>query len=162
MSSEAANLSSASPCVDALQLLAEGHDHTRALADECRRFSRHVCTDHDMRQVAEALCQGVRQMARLEEELFYPVAREALRASSVVDLAALEYATARQIIRQMQMTDPCEARYEALVVALIDCVERHARHEQAELFPRVRESCVDLAALGRCISLRQRELQATH
>ena len=65
----------------------------------------------------------------------------------MVDLAELEHATARQIIRQLQATDPREARYEALVLALTECVERHARHEQAQLFPRLRESCLDMRAL---------------
>jgi hypothetical protein len=147
------------PCADALDLLASGHEHTRALADECRRFARHVCTERDMRQVAESLCTAIHRMAALEEELFFPAARAALEASSLVDLAELEHATARQIIRQMQMTEPCEARYEALVVALADCVERHALHEQGQLFPRLRESCIDLAALGERLNERIAEDQ---
>jgi hypothetical protein len=62
----------------------------------------------------------------------------------------------------MQETDPCEARYEALVLALADCVDRHARHEQAELFPRMRASCIDLAELGERLCRRQQELEGTH
>ena len=151
-----------SPCADALEMLTNGLEHTRALADECRRFARHVSPDRDMQQVADALCRAIRKMADLEEELFFPAARKALETSCVVDLAELEHATARQIIRQMQVTDPCEARYEALVVALVDCVERHAHLEQAELFPRLRASCMDLAALGERISLRQREQDSAH
>jgi hypothetical protein len=155
-----------STCADALDMLATSHEQTRALADECRRFARHVCADHDMRQVAEALCQAIHRMAALEEELFFPAAREALETPSLVDLAELEYATARQIIRQMQMADPCEARYEALVMALTDCVERHALHERSQLFPRLRESCLDLAALGERLTGRinepQPELEAAH
>lgn len=59
----------------------------------------------------------------------------------------------------MQQADPCGARYEALVVALANCVERHARYEQVELFPRVRESDMDLAALGERLEQRRRELE---
>jgi hemerythrin-like domain-containing protein len=134
-------------CADALDRLSLGHDQTRALAGECRRFARQVSCDDAMRDVAEALCRAIHRMAALEEELFFPAAREALQGSSLVDLAQLEHATARQIIRQLKAADPREARYEALVLALTECVERHARLERTQLFPRLRESGIDMAAL---------------
>jgi hypothetical protein len=146
-----------SPCVDALEMLAHGHEQTRALADECRRVARHVSGDAGMQEVAEALCRAIHRMAALEEELFFPAARAVLEASALVDLAELEHATARQIIRQMQIADPREARYEALVMALTECVERHARHEQAQLFPRLRESCLDMSVLGQQLNERLSE-----
>ena len=147
------------PCVDALELLAHGHDQTRALADECRRFAGCIAADRDIRPVAETLCHAIHRLAELEEELFYPAARAALAGGTEIELAALEHATAREIIRQMKQADPCGARYEALVVALANCVERHARYEQGELFPRVRESDMDLAALGERLEQRRRELE---
>ena len=143
-----------SPCIDALKLLSHGHEQTRALADECRRVARHVECDPAMQQVAEALCRAIHRMAALEEELFFPAARAALEASALVDIAELEHATARQIIRQLRETDPREPRYEALVLALAECVERHARHEQGELFPRLHESCLDIDALGQQLNER--------
>ena len=150
------------PCADALEVLARGHDQTRALAGECRRFAGCAATGHDIRPLAEMLCRAMHRLAELEEELFYPAARAALAGGNAIELAELEHATARQIIRQMQQAEPCEARYEALVVALANCVERHARHEQGELFPQVRESSMDLAELGARIDRRQRELEAMH
>jgi hemerythrin-like domain-containing protein len=142
------------PCADALDVLAGGHERTRALADECRRFARGVSPEHDMRRVADGLCRAIARMAALEEELFFPAARAALDAQSLVDLAELEHATARQIIRQLKACEPGSACYEALVLALTDCVERHSRHERSQLFPRLRESCLDLAALGERLNAR--------
>ncbi len=154
MSNAATSSPFASSCADALDMLSLGHEQTRTLADECRRFARHVSADAAMQEVAEALCRAIHRMAALEEELFFPAARAALEASSLVDLAELEHATARQIIRHLQATDPREARYEALVLALTECVERHARHEQAQLFPRLRESSLDMDALERQLNER--------
>ena len=158
MTAAATSASRDSPCADALDMLSTGHEQTRALADECRRFAHHVAGEPAMQEVAEALCRAIHRMAALEEELFFPAARAALEASQLVDLAELEHATARQIIRQLQATDPREARYEALVLALTECVERHARHEQAQLFPRLRESCLDMRALEQQLN----ERLATH
>src|SRR6202012_5577072 len=143
-----------SPCADALDMLSLGHEQTRALADECRRVARHGTCEPAMRERAEELCRAIHRMAALEEELFFPAARAALEASQLVDLAELEHATARQIIRQLRHAQPGEPRYEALVLALTECVERHARHEQAQLFPRLRESCMDMGALGQQLNER--------
>ena len=158
MNAAATPASRDSPCADALDVLTMGHEQTRALAGECRRFSRHVAGEPAMQELAEALCRAIHRMAALEEELFFPAARAALEASQLVDLAELEHATARQIIRQMQGADPREARYEALVLALTECVERHARHERVQLFPRLRESCLDMHALEQQLN----ERLATH
>jgi hypothetical protein len=154
MTAAAASAPCDAPCADALDRLSLGHEQTRALADECRRFAHHVGGDRAMQDVAEALCRAIHRMAALEEELFFPAARAALEASQLVDLAELEHATARQIIRQLQQAEPGEPRYEALVLALTECVERHARHEEAQLFPRLRESCLDLDALGQQLNER--------
>ncbi len=158
------NATATSPCepcaeaLDALDVLSQGLEQTRVLADECRRFARAVACEDGMQQVAETLCRAIHRMAELEEDLLYPAAREALAGSPAIALAELEHATAREIIRQMQRTDPREARYGALVVALTDCVERHAHQEQAELFPQVRAAHMDLSELGQRLTVRQQEL----
>lgn len=134
--------------LDALDLLCREHERAQALAEDCRRHARSISPDPDVRERTERLCRLLRRLSEIEEGLFYPVARAALASPQLVDLAALEHATARQIIRQLQVVDPAEPRYEALLLALSDCVERHVRHEQGELFPSVRLAAVDLGALG--------------
>jgi len=155
-SAPGANTSNA--CTDALELLASRQERTRALADRCRRCARCLAPEdagqESMRQCAETLCRAIGRMAALEEELLFPAARAALDSPSLVDLAQLEHATARQIIARMALAEPADARYDALVLALVDCVERHACHEQDRLFPRLRESNLDMTELGR--RLRQR------
>jgi hypothetical protein len=146
---------------DALEVLREDHAQARALADECRRFARSVAPERDIQQVAETLCRVLRMLSEVEEDLFYPAARAALSPQALA-LARLEHATAEAIIRQLQLTDPGEARYEALLVALSDCVERHVQHEQSELFPCVRAAHLDLDSLGERMSERQDELRAHH
>jgi len=146
---------------DALEILRGDHAQARALADECRRFARSVAPEQDIQQVAETLCRVLRMLSEIEEDLFYPAARAAL-APQVLALARLEHATAKAIIRQLQLTDPGEPRYEALLVALSDCVERHVQHEQSELFPRVREAHLDLDELGDRMNERQQEIRAHH
>jgi hypothetical protein len=156
----------AHPChADALELLRTDLQEARALADECRRLSRTAVPEPDISEVertAETLCHVLGMLAEIEEELFYPAARAVLPTSQVIDVAKLEHATAKEIIRQMQLTDPCEPRYEALLVALSDCVERHVQHEQSELFPRVLEAHMELDALGDRMSLRQEQLRSHH
>lgn len=135
------------PCADALEALARRHGHVRALAEECRRVARALDARPGMQPLAEALCGAMHRMAALEEELLFPLARAALEAPAPVELCALEHATARTIIRQLQQTEPGSPCYGALVMALVDCVERHAQQEEQQLFPRLRASCLDMAKL---------------
>ncbi len=147
MTSTARDPSADVPCADALDALGRRHGHARALAEECRRVVRALDGRPDMRPLAEALCRAIHRMAALEEELLFPLARAALDAPAPVELCALEHTTARTIIRQLQQTEPGSPCYEALVMALADCVERHAQQEEEQLFPRLRASCLDMAAL---------------
>ena len=147
---------------DALDILNGELERAQALADECRRFARDVSPVHPVQQAVDALCNLLRELSEIEEDLVYPAARAALCRPQLIDIAALEHATARHIIHQMQTTDPCEARYEALLVALSDCVERHAKIEQGELFPLLRGASLDLAALGERMCERRAEFGATH
>ena len=150
------------PC-DALELLCREHESARVAADECRRQARSVAPDDlQIQSAAEHLCQLLRRLSEIEEGYFYPAARAALQSPQLVDLAALEHATARQIIRQLHAAVPADARYEALVVALSDCVDRHVRHEQGVLFPSLREAALDLEALGRQLRECRGEGRRTH
>jgi hypothetical protein len=148
-------------CNDVLGRLAEGHEHTRALADDCLRLARSTPAGATLQQQVDALCRAIHRLAALEENYLYPVARDAQVTPSLVDMALLEHATARQIIRLLQDVKPSEARHGALVVALADCMERHARHEQEKLFPPLRISAPRVAELEKAVEACVADVMAT-
>jgi hypothetical protein len=57
----------------------------------------------------------------------------------------------------LKACDAGEPRFEALLLALSDCVERHVKLEQGELFPQLRCATLDLWALGARLQARRFE-----
>lgn len=112
------------------------------------------------RALAEEICMELTIHARLEEELFYPAVREALRQPDVVDEAEDQHGGQRELLAQILALPPEDELYDAKVAVLAEYVERHVRKEREEVFNRVLASRLDLQALGRAITVRRAELRA--
>jgi hypothetical protein len=72
--------------------------------------------------------------------------------------AEVEHQTAKDLIAQIQDSDPSDPLYDAQVKVLGEYVNHHVEEEEGQLFPLVQETDVDLDALGEELSARQEEL----
>lgn len=61
---------------------------------------------------------------------------------------------------QIERMDPSDARYDATVMQLQEAIEHHVHEAEGELFPRLRESDLDLELLGEQIAQRMEEVLA--
>jgi hemerythrin superfamily protein len=145
---------------EALELLEADHDAVRQLFAAYRELAAHDAPEARRKALAEQICMELTIHARLEEELFYPVVREAIRDDDVMDEAEVEHASAKDLIVQILSMDPHEELYDAKVTVLGEYIEHHVREEQGEMFPKVRRSGLDLVRLGERLAVRKRELQA--
>ena len=96
--------------------------------------------------------------ATIEEELFYPAARDAIDDESLLNEAEVEHQSAKELIAQIQASDPSDALYDAQVKVLGEYVNHHVKEEEGELFPKVQQAGVKLEELGAEMSARQEEL----
>jgi hemerythrin superfamily protein len=95
----------------------------------------------------------------LEEEIFYPAAREALGdEDDLIDEAAVEHASAKDLIAQIQSSDPNDDLYDAKVKVLGEYIDHHVKEEESEMFPKVRKTELDLKSLGESLMQRKEEL----
>lgn len=114
------------------------------------------------KKIADQVCTALTVHAQIEEEIFYPAAREALQdADDLLDEAEVEHASARDLILQIQEMDPDDELYDAKVKVLSEQIEHHVEEEEKELFPKVKKAKLDLVALGEEMALRKDELLAT-
>ena len=72
--------------------------------------------------------------------------------------AEVEHQSAKDLIAQIQASDPSDALYDAQVKVLGEYVNHHVEEEEGELFPRVKEADLDLDELGAEMGARQEEL----
>ena len=83
---------------------------------------------------------------KIEEEIFYPAAREAGLDVDMLDEALIEHASAKELIAQIQAGKPGDEFFDTKVKVLSDYIEHHVIEEHTEMFPKCRRSKMDLVA----------------
>lgn len=104
------------------------------------------------------ICQELTIHAQIEEEIFYPQVKEALKDKELIPEATVEHATLKDLIAQIEDAEPDEELYDAKVKVLSEYVKHHVKEEQNEIFPKVKESKLDLHELGAQLEQRKEEL----
>ena len=145
---------------DALEVLDAGHQAIARLFQEFRELAANAAPAARRKALAEQVCLELAIHARLEEELFYPAVREAIRDDERMDEAEVEHAAARDLMVQVLSMAPHEELYDAKVTVLGEYIEHHVRAEREQIFPKVRASGMDLARLAERLRVRRRELEA--
>jgi hemerythrin superfamily protein len=92
---------------------------------------------------------------QIEEEIFYPAAREAIEKPELIDEAVVEHAAAKKLISEIEDMQPEDELYDARVKVLQEQVLHHVEEEEGELFPQVESSELDLEALGKKMTERK-------
>lgn len=135
---------------DALDLLTRDH----RLVDELfASFFQAAAQQLD--PLARRLCKMIRIHTQIEEELFYPAVRRALGEGQLVDAAEHDHAEAKQAVMRVESLTSDHGGFRPAVEALRDLIAAHVAAEEAELFPEVRKSKLDLVALGMALAERR-------
>ena len=145
-----------SPSPDALALLKADHELVQDLFDKFQKAR----TDKQKATLAEQICTELTIHAQIEEEIFYPAVREAIEDDDLMDEADVEHAGAKDLIAQIEASDPGEDHFDAKVTVLGEYVKHHVEEEQSEMFPKVRKAELDLNELGSEMRARKDELLA--
>lgn len=147
---------------DAIALLMADHREATDMFDEFEQLGDRAKASK--KKLADKICKALLIHTTIEEEIFYPAVRAALKDNDMqdqLDEAVVEHAAAKDLIQQIQEMDPDEDLFDAKVKVLGEEVEHHVGEEEKEMFPEVKKSDLDLVALGQEMALRKQELQAT-
>jgi hemerythrin superfamily protein len=139
--------------MDAIKLLKQDHREVERLVDEFERARA-----PKKAQIAEEICRQLTVHAQIEEEIFYPAAREALKEEDLVDEAEVEHQSAKDLIAQIQGGSTEDEKFEARVKVLGEYVKHHVREEEKEMFAQLQKRKIDLQALGEQLMRRKQEL----
>lgn len=110
--------------------------------------------------LAKKICLALKVHAQIEEEIFYPQARETTEDEDLVDESLVEHGSAKHLIEEIEAMSAGDALYDAKVKVLGEMIKHHVQEEEEELFPECQRSAMDFEALGRDLSERKRELMA--
>jgi len=151
---------SAATTADAIKLLTADHKEVQALFQEYKKLAAKVASVEERQALAEQICMLLTVHATIEEEIFYPAAREAEVDSDLLDEAEVEHASAKGLISQIRDMAPGDELYDAKVTVLGEYIDHHVKEEQDEIFPKCRKSSMDLKALGGELAARKEGLMA--
>jgi hemerythrin superfamily protein len=131
--------------MSAIDILETDHRRVEALFEEYEELE----DASDKEQLAVKICTALQGHTQIEEEIFYPAAREAIENPELIDEAIVEHASAKQLIGQIEKMKPGDELYDAKLKVLQEQVLHHVEEEEGELFPQVEASGLDLEALGK-------------
>jgi len=146
--------------VDAVTLLIADHKEVKQLFESYDALVDADAGTEEKEALAEQICSMLTVHATVEEEIFYPAAREIVEEQDLLDEAEVEHASAKDLIAQIQDMQPEEDLFDAKVKVLGEYIAHHVKEEEKELFPKVRRSKLDLQALGAEMLARKQQLMA--
>lgn len=145
---------------DVLHLLSEDHKKVIDMFDEFEEMKKKGDTDDEAKQIlVESACTELTIHAQVEEEIFYPAARDAIDDMDLLDEAEVEHASARQLMTELAAMQPDDDLYDAKFTVLGEYVKHHIQEEEKQLFPKVKKSGMDLDELAEEIRQRKMELR---
>lgn len=111
-------------------------------------------------EIVAQTCSDLTVHTTIEEEIFYPAVRKAIKDNDLMDEATVEHAGAKDLIAQLEGMGPGDDLYDAKFTVLGESVNHHIKEEENEMFPKIRKSKLDLKALGQLMAQRKSELEA--
>jgi hemerythrin-like domain-containing protein len=139
---------------DAIDMLMRDHRIVKEL------FKEFAKKDGKARNpLIEEICTKLTIHTALEEELFYPAVRNEIRDDNLMNEAVIEHATARHIIKQLLPVQDDDEYVQAKVTVLREYIKHHINEEESEMFPKVKQTKLDLKSLGRQMMDRRVALQ---
>ena len=146
---------------NALDLLKRDHQEVDKMFRQFEEIKDGASVDEKENLVTQ-ICDALTVHAQIEEQIFYPAARRALgeqEGKDLLDEAAVEHQTLKDIIGRLEMAPTSDPLYDAGVKVLSEYVKHHVREEETELFPKVRASDMDLQAIGQQLEQRKQQLE---
>ncbi len=111
-------------------------------------------------ELAQKICQALRVHTTIEEEIFYPAFLEATGDEDMHHEAEIEHKAAKQLIAEIEETDPADDYYSAKVKVLSEMIKHHVKEEEQRdgMFAEAKKSDMDLETLGRQLQARRKQL----
>ncbi|MDR6524375.1 hemerythrin-like domain-containing protein [Variovorax paradoxus] len=148
---------------DACSLLDADHRNVKKMFNAYEELtgSKSASARGKRQELARQICMELTVHAQIEEEIFYPAVRAAIKDTDLLDEATVEHASAKDLIAQLQEATEVDDMFDAKVKVLGEYIDHHVKEERNELFPKARAARkLDLVAMRETLATRKEELMA--
>ncbi len=144
---------------DACDLLDADHKAVKKMFKEFEELTESRGNTRDKkRRLAERICLELTVHAQIEEEIFYPAIRKAIKDDLMMNEAEVEHMSAKDLIAQIEGMDAGDPLLDATVTVLGEYIDHHVKEERNEMFPKARATKVDLVKMRGALEARKAEL----
>jgi hemerythrin-like domain-containing protein len=138
---------------NAIEMLREDHRKVKQL------FEQFEQGDEDAKEeICKQTIQELEIHAAVEEEIFYPSAREEVDDEETIDEALEEHHVVKLVLAELKKMSSDDERFDAKYKVLAESVKHHIEEEESELFPSV-EGSMDVEEVGQQMEARKQKLQ---
>lgn len=140
-------------------MLREDHKKVSALFEEFEKAR----SERRKKEIVATICQELTVHTTLEEEIFYPAVKAALKDKELIPEAIVEHASVKDLIAQVRDQEPGGEDYDAKVKVMGEFVKHHVKEEHTEMFPKAKKAAnLDLVELGQQMEERKQQLMQLH
>lgn len=143
--------------MDAIKLLKGDHAEVSEMLE---KYENGRLSKDRKAALAQKICQALSVHAQIEEEIFYPAAREAAKdGEDLLNEAEVEHGSIKELVAAIEEGSPGDDElFDARLKVLSEWVKHHVKEEEGELFPKIRKSDMDLEEVGAQLAQRKEEL----
>ena len=148
---------------DACDLLDADHKAVKKMFKEYEELagSRARSAAQKKMELARQICHELTVHAQIEEEIFYPALRDALKDTDTLAEAEVEHQSAKDLIAQIEAMPEPDEMFDAKVKVLGEYIDHHVKEERNEIFVKARASRkLDLVSMRETLEMRKEELMA--
>jgi hemerythrin superfamily protein len=148
---------------DACSLLDTDHRNVKKLFKAYEELAKSdaASSSQKKRELANEICMELTVHAQIEEEIFYPGLREAIKETDLLDEAEVEHTSAKDLIAQIQEATDIDDKFDAKVTVLGEYIDHHVKEERNQIFVKARAARgLDLMAMREQLETRKEELMA--
>lgn len=100
--------------------------------------------------------------AQLEEQIFYPAARGAIKEEELLDEAEVEHMTAKVLIEQLRTMNADSEKFAATFKVLGEYIDHHVKEEEGEMFKQLTRPGVDWESVLEEMQQQRMQLMEEH
>ena len=119
-----------------LEMLKEDHQRVKKAFKTAEKLHEEEAHD-ELQALVEQTCAEIQVHAQLEEELFYPAAREAVKEEDLIEEAEVEHGSAKVLMQQLEELGSDDPKYFATFKVLGEYLKHHIKEEENELFEQI-------------------------
>lgn len=146
---------------DAISQLKADHQKVRGLLTQLEETTERGTTSRT--KLLQQIETEVKVHSALEEELFYPAYRDAVKKKEDQKLyyeSLEEHHLVDLVLAKLDQTDPATPEFGARSKLLKELIEHHAEEEESEMFPKARKvmPAEELRQIGARMAARRKDL----